>query len=530
MDVSKDRLVRKGDYIYGSFIRPESVDGYINGVNPGDRSDVLGRFAFSERSVNDAVDHARLAARIWRRVGLNDRAAVLRRFRSALTKSAERVVRLITRETGKPFWEARQELANTLIGLEHLLDHGMSLLAPKRIEQALGRADYMPRGALALVCPYIQPVQVTALYTAASVLTGNTIVYKPSKFTPGLGQLIAELWDQCKLPRGVVNMVQGSGSGVGRRLVTHPGIAGMLFVGSFETSMKIRQLLFERPELPAWYQTGGKGTAVVLDGCELDRAVYEVLVGAFMSAGQRPDNTARVIVQAGVYEAFVDALVRRTISLEVGYGFDQSIFMGPVISEKFRSAFRRYGRTLSREGHNALVEGTSQTRTERRGFYVTPAIHKIDWTAGKAWLTEEPPGPILQIYRVNEIDEAIALHNQCAARRVTALFPPPDTKVLQDVVDRLRTGSVLINQATTSSTQPLPSTGLGRASSGEPDGVHLVRTLTYARAVKTTEKAFDPAKVLPGTNWRPMSSEAQVEFDEDTIVDDDISLMLEPEV
>ena len=110
MDDTRDRIVRKGDYVYGSFLKPERVTGYINGVNPGDRSDVLGRFPFSESSVDEAIDYARVGAPIWRRTSLADRHAAVTRFRENLNRHQERLARLVTRETGKPIWEARQEL------------------------------------------------------------------------------------------------------------------------------------------------------------------------------------------------------------------------------------------------------------------------------------------------------------------------------------------------------------------------------------------------------------------------------------
>lgn len=522
MDDSRDRLVRKGDYVYGSFIRPERIDGYINGVNPGDRGDVLGRFAFSEASIDDAVEHARLSARLWRRVGVPDRAAAIRRFRQALAKNRERLVTLITRETGKPLWEARQEVIETLKTLDHLLDRGVGLLAPDVVEEIAGRNDFVPRGVVALLCPYNTPVGMPATYSAAAILAGNTVVYKPSKFTPGCGQLVAEIWDQCRMPRGVLNMVQGSGSGGGRRLSTHPDIDALVLAGSFSTSVDVRRQVFDRPDLPVLYETGGKGLAVVLDGCDLDRAVYEVMTGAFMSSGQRHDSTGRVIVEAGIYDAFVETLVQHSKRLSVGYGFDNDVFMGPLISEPFRSRFRRYGRALVAKGHPALLEGASLTKTGKRGFYVSPAIHAVGWRNGSAFLNEEPPGPTLLVYRVDNPDEAIALHNQAYYRLSTALFPGPDHDV-PDIVDRLRTGRVNVNRATTTRSLPLVSVGLGRSSSGQPAGLHLVRFFTYPRAHLHETRPFDSTYTLPGTHWNAEPSDPLIELDEPG----DVSSMLE---
>lgn len=527
MDDTRDRLVRKGDYVYGSFIRPEQVDGYINGVNPGDRSDVLGRFAFSEASVDDAVEHARMTARIWRRVSLADRAASVRRFRQAVAKGRERLVNLATRETGKPIWEARAEVIDTLKALDLLMEGGVNMLQPSVQEEVSGRNDHVPRGVSALLCPFNLPVLITATTTAAAVLAGNTVVFKPSKFTPGCGQLIAELWDQCRLPRGVVNMVQGSGGGAGKRLSTHPDIDALVLHGSFSTAMDIRRQVFDRPELPVLYQTGGKSLSIVLDGCDLERAVYEVMVGAFVSAGQRHDSTARVIVESGTYEAFVESLVRHTKRLSVGYGFDSDIFMGPLISENARSRFRRYGRALQVKGHTALLEGSSLTRTKRRGFYVSPGIYEMDWRNGSAFLNEEPPGPTLLIYRVESPEEAVALHNQAFYRLACGLFPSPKHDVA-DLVDKLRCGRVHVNRSTTSRTVPLASVGLGRASSGHASGADLVRFFTYPRAHVQESRPFDDTYTLPGTHWTAEPSDPLIHLDS-MEADDDLGQLLEPE-
>src|SRR5690606_40858192 len=114
---------------------------------------------------------------------------------------------------------------------------------------------------------------VPSLQCAAALLAGNTVVFKPSKFTPAVGQTLGELFDRCRLPRGAFNLVQGSGAQVGRRLAAHPGIDALLLCGSHKTATALRQATFDRPELPTLVQCGGKGAALVLDGCDLDRAV-----------------------------------------------------------------------------------------------------------------------------------------------------------------------------------------------------------------------------------------------------------------
>jgi succinylglutamic semialdehyde dehydrogenase len=526
VDDIRDRIVRRGDYVRGSFLKPESVDGYINAVNPGDRSDVLGRFPFSEASVDDAVEAATNGSRAWRRLPLNDRATVVRRFRDNIARFQERIARLVTRETGKAIWESRQEVLAAIRAIDLFLDEGVQLLAPRVIEDIGARSDRLPRGVVAMLCPYNFPVLLPASQGAAAVLAGNAIVVKPSKFTPGVGQTLAELWDRCKLPRGVYNMVQGPGTVIGTRMVQHPGVDAVIFTGNYATAAHLRQATPDRPELPMILQCGGKGIAIVLDDAELDRAVYEVMVSAFLTSGQRHNSTGRVIVTEGIYESFANALVRHSARLTVGYGFDHDVFMGPVISENLRARYRRFGRTLVSKGHEALLDANPE-KIERRGFYARPAIFRVHWENGDPCLVDEPPGPMLLIYKVANWEEATALHNQAAFRASTSVFTRTDSPVLNELRDRVRTGALNINRGTIGASLRLPSVGLGRSSNGVPAGLEILQVLTHPRSQLIEVRPFTGSPVLPGTNWNlPPSHEPEVEV-EDTDESDDLSASLE---
>lgn len=498
---TRERLLRRGDYIWGSFIKPERVDGYVVGVNPGDRTDLLGRFPFSESSVDDAVACAARGAVAWRRTTMPERAAAVRKFREAVNRHQEKFAELLTRETGKPLWESRQEVVAAIRAVDLLLEDGIVLLDPRVLDEKEARSDYRPRGVVGIICPYNLPLLIPTLQSASALLAGNTVVFKPSKFTPGSGQLVAEMWDRCRLPRGVFNLVQGSGSGIGQRLATHRGLDVLLFSGSFATAMAIRRATFERPELPTLYQCGGKGCAIVLDDCEVDRAVYEVMIGAFLTAGQRHNSTGRVIVTRGVYDQFCDALVKRTQGLNIGYGFQDETFFGPVISENFRSRYRRYGRALIARGHKPLLAGGNREVGGRKGFYVNPAIYEVNWENGHGFLNDEPPGPSLLVYKVASWEEAVALHNQLVYRVSTSLFLAPDNTYIDELANRLKTGSLNVNRGTIGASLRLPAVGLGRASNGIPAGIDLLRFLSTPRSTLVERRAFDPSQAVPGTNW-----------------------------
>lgn len=515
MEGQRERLLRRGDYIWGSWIKPERVDGYIVGVNPGDRTDVLGRFPFSEAAVDDAVECATKGSVFWRRVGRADRSKAIRKYRDILSKNQEKFAQLITRETGKPIWEARQEVIASMRAVDLLLEEGLALLDPRILNEREARSDYRPRGTVAILVPYNMPLLIPTLHSCAALLSGNTVILKPSKFTPGVGQMVGELFDRCKLPRGTFNLLQGSGTGLGQKLAVHAGVDALLFSGAYATGVAIRKAAVERPELPMMLQCGGKGAALVIGGCDLARAVYEVLVGAFLTCGQRHNSTGRVIVTEDAYDAFAAELSRRAQRVTVGYGFDQSSFIGPVISENFRTRYRRYGRLLVQRGHTALVEARNREVQGRRGFYVEPSVYAVDWQNGHAFVNDEPPGPIVLLYKVKNWEEAVALHNRLLYRVSTSLFVAPDFPDLPEIVGRLKTGSLNINRGTIGASLRLPSAGLGRSSNGIPGGIDLLRFLATPRSTLVENRPFDPTQAVPGVNWdddeEPISVEVELE-------------------
>jgi len=525
----RDRLLRKGDYIHGSFLKPEVVDGYINGINPGDRSDVLGRFPFSEQNVDDAIEYAVQGARVWRRIPVPERAAALYRLREALLHLQEHLAILITRESGKPFWEARQEVDATVRLLDVLMEDGVGMLASQVVEEVGARMDRLPRGVVAILSPYNLPLLIPVSHSAMAILAGNAVVLKPSKFTPGVGQAVADLWDRCRLPRGVFNMVQGSGTVVGQRLVVHPGIDMLLFTGSFETAMNVRRAIFDRPELPAVYQCGGKGIAIVLDDAELDHAAYEVLVGAFLTGGQRHNSTGRVLVTAAAHDGFMDRLLEQAERLNVGYGFEHNVFMGPLISENRRTRYRRYARALVSKGHEPLMPAGNERIDGYRGFYVRPAIYKLNWDHANPFLNEEPPGPVLLVYKVASWEEAAALHNEAFYRPVASVFAGAKSLQVAEMQDRLRTGTLNLNRSTLGTYLRLPRVGLGRSGHGLPEGLQLLRLLTYPRASLAELRAFNPMALLPGIDWHGRGPSSVVPVEAADEVDDleDVSSSLQ---
>lgn len=497
-----ERLVRRGDYIYGSFVRPERVDGYIVGVNPGDRSDELGRFAFSARSVDDAIGGARQAAPGWSRLPIADRSAALLKVATSIEDASESLATLIARETGKPLWEATEEVHFAARATRTILTEAEAALQSRVIKSGVSWSDARALGVVGVITPFVWPLLVPVMQVVTALVAGNAVVFKPSKFAPGTGQAVAACLDRCRLPRGVFNLVQGSGAAVGQHMASHPGFDALVFTGSFATAQQVRRTTADRPELPVLTQCGGKSAVIILDDADLARAAYDTVVSAWATAGQRQNSAARAFVHRRVFDAFCEAVAERAAGLRIGYAFDDDIFCGPMISDAGRGRFRRYVQERISAGATALLEGGPGTVEGRRGFYARPAML---WEHSGDALDEEPPGPVLQVYRVDDADEAVALHNRQGFRLSASVFTARTGAELRSITDRLDTGALQLNRGTIGASLRAAASGRGRSAAGIAGDVALMHHLVAPRATLVNRRRSEGGICVPGAGALPES-------------------------
>jgi len=467
-------LLKKGDYIYGSFVKSSQNSGFINDGNPGDRSDQIGRFPFSLQNAKEAIGFASEVQPRWRVSSLKERLQKITNFQKELEGREKFLINVLMREIGIPIWEARQEVIDTRMIVSELLSYAAKLFKQQSANQNSSTA-YYPIGTLAMLTPFSQPLMIPSLFSCGSILTGNSIVHKPSKYTPGVGQAVAELWDRCKLPRGIYNMVQGPGSHIGQYILSHPKVQGTLFAGSYSSAEEIQRKNNIPPHHPFIAFMGGKASAIVSESCKLEHVAHELITGAFRYTGQRPSSIARVFVTRPIARILTDSLAKSIDQLNIGYGKEQQTYLGPMVSEHWRTRYHRYGHSLYSNGHIPIRQ-TENLDNNRRGYYVKPALYKVNWANGSPMLNDEPPGPILLMYEVNDIHEAIALHNQTQFRRMTSLFCEENRPDLTDLLKNIHSGSVFINSAPKETASPIGSQGF--SSNYPAAGTDILMQLT----------------------------------------------------
>ena len=412
-----------------------------------------------------AVARARAAAPGWARRPLAERIAIVRAFKAAVEADADAFAQMIARETGKPLWETRTEVASVAAKVEISITAQTERAGEKAAEAAGVRQmlRHKPHGVLAVLGPYNFPAHLPNGHIVPALLAGNVIVFKPSEQTPAVADFMAGLWTKAGLPEGVLNLVHGGGF-VGRDLAGEE-IDGLLFTGSAHVGAALARQFAETPHRILALEMGGNNPLVAWDLTDIDAAAATVVQSAFLSAGQRCTNARRLIVGPGS-DALVEAVLALADRLIVGAPFDEpQPFMGPVISNAAADGLERGWAQLQAAGGQVL-RPLVRARADRP--LLSPAV--IDMTR-HAPSDDELFGPVLQIVRVPDWDAAIAAANATRFGLAAGLIGG-DAALFDDFWARSRAGIVNWNRPTNGASSAAPFGGIGASGNHRPSAYY----------------------------------------------------------
>ena len=415
-----------------------------------------------------AVDVARAAFPGWARTSLDDRIAVARAFQSVVRDRAEAFARLISRETGKPFWETKTEVASVIAKVDISIT-AQAERAGSRTGEVGGVRQVLrhkPHGVLAVLGPYNFPAHLPNGHIVPALLAGNTIVFKPSEHTPAVGEFMAECWAVAGLPAGVLSVVQGGGN-TGRALAADTGIDGLLFTGSPGTGAALARQFAETPWKILALEMGGNNPLVAwnVPRTQLDAAAALIVQSAYLSAGQRCTCARRLIVgpDAEPLIARVTALIDRIV---VGAPFDEpQPFMGPVIDA--RAALHLQEGFAALIGRGGEVMRPLARRDERP--LLTPGL--IDVTGVSDRPDTEFFGPLLQLVRVADFDAALAEANATRFGLSAGLIGG-DAALYDRFWSETRAGVVNWNRPTNGAASNAPFGGVGLSGNHRPSAYY----------------------------------------------------------
>lgn len=447
------------------------------------------------------VAAARAAWPEWAAHSVTYRMETIRRFANVVKAKEGEFADLIARETGKPFWEAKTEVASVIGKVEISINAYLDRTPTKRLEAAMGNkvaVRHKPHGVLAVLGPYNFPAHLPNGHIVPALIAGNAVVFKPSEKTPATGAFLVGCFREAGVPEGVIRLLIG-GPNEGRALAGDPGIDGLLFTGSSRAGMALHKQFAETPNKILALELGGNNPLVAWNTPDLQAAATIITQSAFLSAGQRCTCARRLIVEDGQHEALIDEVLKLMDRIIVDHPHaDPQPFMGPLVDVGAADHVQSQYMELLMKG------GTPLRRLDRpyeERPYLTPAL--IDVTDVKDRPDEEIFGPVLQLIRVKDFDAAIDEANRTRFGLAASILTK-DPKLYDRFWANVRSGVINWNKPTNGAPSSAPFGGVGMSGNHRPSAYYAADYSAYpvtsveAEAVRgAITEGLRPAYVAP---------------------------------
>ncbi|MFN3696053.1 MAG: succinylglutamate-semialdehyde dehydrogenase [Pseudobdellovibrio sp.] len=488
-----------GDFINGRFLKIEKPDGQFKDISPADLNDELMTVHYKLDHVDQAIVSARKAYKAWAGLTIDDRKKFLIRLKELFISHEKEMAEAIARDTGKAIWDATTEAKALSAKIDVTLNDSIKLIQEEHIPNALPQVEgvirFKSRGVMAVIGPFNFPAHLPNGHIVPGLLAGNTIVFKPSEQTPYVGQLYTQIIEKAQFPDGVFNMIQGEAE-TGRRLVAHESVDGILFTGSYEVGLKIKQETLNHYWKILALEMGGKNATVVWDDADMDKAIYETIVGAYMSSGQRCSGTSRIIVHDKIADEFTERFYKTAKKLTIGH-WSKNPFMGPLINSVAVEKYIRFQEMANRENCEHLMRG-KVLDLDYKGHYVTPSIHLVKrFDPQSVYQKTEIFGPNVAIYRSSDFDNTMDMVNSTGYGLVMALFTKNEN-LYKEALLQARVGLLNWNRTTNGASSKLPFGGMGKSGNDRPSAHFAIQYCTVPVASLEDHTQLDRTKLLPG--------------------------------
>jgi 1-pyrroline-5-carboxylate dehydrogenase len=435
----------------------------IESRSPTDTRVVVARVASgTAQDVNDAVAAARAAFPAWSRTPWTERAKLLDKAADLIRRRRYELSAWLIHEMGKNRVEALGEVEETADLITYYTQQmrengGYVKEMGKLVPTDRNTSALRPYGVWAVVSPWNFPFALFGAPVAAALLTGNTVVGKPSSETPHIGLKFVEILEEAGLPRGTVSCVAGSGRVVGDGLTMHPDVDGLTFTGSYDVGFKqLFQRFSTRFPKPCIVEMGGKNPAIVMDSADVDKAVQGVYRSAFGMNGHKCSACSRVYVHRAIADTFTERLVKMTEATKLGNPLDKGVFAGPLATKAGYEDYQRFvglaaaaGPGVIRAGGKVVTDGDFA-----HGYFARPTVlaglphdHQL--------MREELFVPIVAVAPVASLDEALAQANDTGFGLTAGLFSRKQEEI-DAFLDRIEAGVIYVNRAAGATTGAWP--------------------------------------------------------------------------
>ncbi len=400
----RNELGREYPLIIGG--EPIQTENKFDSINPANRTQVVGKFQKATKELaNRAVEAAYETFQTWRDVPAEKRAQLLFRVAELMRQRKHELSAWMIYEVAKTWPEADGDTAEAIDFCEFYAHEMLRYASPQPLTKITGEEnhlDYIPLGVGAVIPPWNFPCAIMAGMTAAAVVTGNTVVLKPSSDAPTIAYKFFELLEEAGMPPGVVNFMTGSGAEVGDVIVDHPKTRFVAFTGSKEIGLRINERGAKVHDGQLWIkrvvaEMGGKDAIIVADDADLDEAATGVVQSAFGFQGEKCSACSRAIIDARVYNPMIEKIAERTAKIKLGDSSDENTTMSAVINEKAFKSINGYIEKGKAEGGRVIAGGGSDGE---QGFFIEPTVI-ADVKPGSTIEQEEIFGPVLAVIKAD---------------------------------------------------------------------------------------------------------------------------------
>ncbi|MBI4540320.1 MAG: aldehyde dehydrogenase family protein [Gemmatimonadetes bacterium] len=461
---------RHKNFIDGEWVEP-STGEYFENRNPACWEERIGLWPRSgPEDVERAVGAAVGAFERWRKMPAPARGAMIKRAGDLLGERKEGIARAATREMGKILLETRGDVQEGIDTAYYAASEGRRLFGhtvPSELPDKWAMSYRRPIGVCGIVTPFNFPMAIPTWKIFPALLCGNTVVFKPAADVPHTATLLVEILAEAGIAPGVINLVHGAGSEVGRALVEHPRVPVISFTGSTETGRRIGETcgrMHKRLSL----EMGGKNAQIVMPDADMELAQDGVLWGAFGTTGQRCTATSRLLLHQDIEDEFLSALVERVRRLRLGDGLEPGTQMGPLINAAALEKVERYVEIAHEEGEILCGGRRACDADLARGFFFEPTVVRGVRAASRL-ATEEIFGPVLSVMTFRDFEEAVRMNNEVRYGLSSSVYTR-DTRIAFRAMTELDTGITYINAPTIGAEAHLPFGGVKETGNGHREG------------------------------------------------------------
>lgn len=460
---------------------PEKIKNYINGksqdslsgktlesINPANTKDIVGIVPRSnQQDIDEAVASAKEAFRSWSLLPAPKRGEIIFKAAELLLKRKQELGELVTREMGKVLPEGLGDVQEAIDMAYYMAGEGRRLsgeTVPSELPNKDCKSVRVPIGVFALITPWNFPIAIPAWKIFPALISGNTVVFKPSSYTPVCAAKFVEIIVEAGIPDGVLNLIYGTGEEVGEPLASHPLIDGVSFTGSTDVGEKLAKVC-SALDKEISCEMGGKNVIIVMDDAKLDLAVEGAIWGGFGTTGQRCTAASRIIVHEKVYDKFLEMFKNAASRLRLGDGLQKATDVGPLINETQMKKVLHYIEIGKNEGAELIIGGEAYKESEYvNGYFIKPTIF-ADVHPKMRIAQEEIFGPVVCVIKTKDLNEAINIANDVKYGLSSAIYSQDvnNTAIAERDLD---TGLVYINASTIGAEIQLPFGGTKKSGIG----------------------------------------------------------------